>query len=217
MASYRQYCPVARATELVGERWTLLVVRNLMFGATTYNDIARGVPHMSRSMLTKRLRELERSGIVATAPKANGQGSVYSLTDAGRDLHEVIDAMAGWAERWADVRPEHTDPGFALWIWCQVQLNRTVLPDERTVVAFVFPDERPPNRMFWLLVEGQDAEVCLTDPGGEPAAEVVAGSRAFVDWHRGERSWRDALRQGDIVVKGRRSVVRSLPSWNLRP
>lgn len=124
--------------------------------------------------------------------------------------------LAAWAERWVDLRTEHTDPGFALWVWCQVQLNRNALPLCRVVVAFTFPDERPGNRRFWLLVENGDAEVCISDPGGDPAAEIVARSRAFIDWHRGVLSWGQALQAGTITVTGRRSITRALPTWNLR-
>jgi DNA-binding HxlR family transcriptional regulator len=215
MASYRQYCPVARATEILAERWSLLIVRNLLFGATTFTETANGVPHMSRSMLIRRLRELERNGIVTTTPKTTGPGSVYRLTDAGQDLGGVIDGLATWATAWVDVRPEHTDPGFALWVWCQVQLNRSALPPSRTVVAFTFPDEQTGNRHFWLLAEDGDAELCYQDPGGEPAAAVTARSRAFIDWHRGTLAWPDALRSGDITIKGASAVVRAFPSWNL--
>ena len=216
MASYRQYCPVARASEIVAERWNLLIVRNLLFGATTFSDIAHGVPHMSRSMLVKRLPELERNGVITSTPKRQGQGRTYALTAAGRDLAGVVDELAAWAERWVDVRPEHTDPGFALWAWCRVQLDRSRLPTERTVVAFEFPQERPANRRFWLLIDEGDAELCLRDPGGEPAAEVVAESAAFIDWHRGVRSWDDVCRSDAVQIRGRRSIVRAFPTWNLR-
>lgn len=214
MGSYRQYCPVARASEILAERWSLLVVRNLLFGATTFTEIAQGVPHMSRSMLARRLRELERDGIIVATPKANGQGSTYALTAAGRDLGEVIDSLGRWATTWVDVRPEHTDPGFALWAWCQVQLDRDVLPAGRTVVAFTFPDEKPANRRFWLLVEDGDAELCYRDPGGEPELRVTARSGAFVDWHRGALDWADALDAGDIAIHGRAPLARAFPSWN---
>ena len=216
MASYRQYCPIARATEILAERWSLLIVRNLMFGATTFSGIAQGVPAMSRSMLTKRLRELERAGVVISTPKPNGQGSTYALTDAGADLVEVLDGLGRWAETWVEVLPEHTDPGFALWAWCRVQLNRDALPGGRVVVHFEFPDERAGNRFFWLLVQDGEAEVCTTDPGGEPELRVVARSAAFVDWHRGVLSWPRAVRRGDITVAGTRSLVRAFPTWNTR-
>ncbi|MEZ5279032.1 MAG: helix-turn-helix domain-containing protein [Acidimicrobiales bacterium] len=216
MASYRQYCPIARATEILAERWSLLIVRNLMFGATTFSAIAQGVPTMSRSMLTKRLRELERAGVITSSPKPNGQGSTYALTDAGADLVGVVDSLGRWAERWVEVMPEHTDPGFALWAWCRVQLNHGALPAGRVVVHFEFPDEREGNRYFWLLVQDGGAEVCATDPGGEPELRVVARSAAFVDWHRGVLSWSRAVRSGEITVSGNRSLVRAFPTWNTR-
>lgn len=214
--TYAQYCPIARASEVVAERWTPLIVRNLMFGAETFNAIARGVPTMSRSMLVTRLAELERAGVLARTPKENGRGATYRLTDAGQDLAGVLDQLALWGDRWVDIGPEMTDPGFALWAWCQVQLDRAELPATRTVVAFDFPDQPVGNRHFWLLVDRGDAEVCYTDPGDEPAARVVAESAAFIDWHRGALSWAQAVRAGRITVSGRRAVTRGLPRWNRR-
>lgn len=216
MASYRQYCPIARATEILAERWSLLIVRNLMFGVSTFSGIAQGVPAMSRSMLAKRLRQLERAGVVASTPKPIGQGSTYALTDAGADLVGVVDSLGRWAETWVEVLPEHTDPGFALWAWCRVQLNAEALPAGRVVVKFEFPDERAGNRFFWLLVHDGGAEVCATDPGGEPELLVVARSAAFVDWHRGVLSWSEAVGNGEITVTGSRSLVRAFPTWNTR-
>lgn len=215
MRTYGQYCPIARASEILAERWTPLVVRNLMFGADTFTAIAHGVPQMSRSMLVTRLAELERAGVIDVRPKPRGQGHVYSLTDAGRDLAATIAALSEWGERWVDIGPEHTDPGFALWAWCQVQLDRRALPAGRVVVAFVFLDQPRGNRHFWLLVHDEDAEVCYADPGGDPAVVVHAESAAFVEWQRGRLSWAQALRSGRIEVNGDREIARSLPLWNL--
>jgi len=214
MRTYRQYCPVARATELLAERWSLLIVRNLLFGASTFSSIAAGVPAMSRSMLVKRLKELERAGIIASQPKANGQGSTYGLTPAGADLAGVIDSLGRWAEAWVEILPEHLDPGFALWAWCQVQLNRQALPAGRVVVAFTFPEERPGNQHYWLLIDGGEAEVCQSDPGGTTSLRVVARSRAFIDWHRGVLPWAEARKQESIIVEGDQSLARALPGWN---
>ena len=214
MGSYRQYCPISRASEILAERWNPLIVRNLMFGADTFSELARGVPAMSRSMLIKRLGELERAGIVDKRPKKTGAGHLYSLTAAGRDLADVISALGEWGERWVEVTTEHADPGFALWAWCQVQLDRTALPRQRTVVAFTFPDQPAGNRYYWLLIERGDAEVCYSDPGDDPAVEVRALSGAFVDWHRGTLAWSTAVRDGRITVRGRRELVRALPTWN---
>lgn len=214
MATYRQYCPVARASEILAERWTLLVVRNLLFGAATFNDIARGVPTMSRSLLVRRLGELERAGVVRSQPKADGPGSTYVLTEAGRDLADVVNELGGWAERWVEVLPEHTDPGFALWAWVHVQLERSALPQTRTVVAFTFPDQPPGNRHFWLLAEHGEAELCVRHPGGEPDLQVVAQSAAFVEWHRGRRPWAGVVRTGEVRVSGPRALVHAFPRWN---
>ncbi|GFG51513.1 HxlR family transcriptional regulator [Mycolicibacterium agri] len=215
MGTYRQYCPVARASEVLAERWNPLIVRNLMFGAETFSAIARGVPTMSRSMLLKRLEELQHAGVIETKPKPDGRGHLYALTQAGADLIGVIDRLAAWGERWIDVTSEHSDPAFALWAWCQVQLDRAALPPGRVVVALIFPDEAPTNRRYWLLIEHGDAETCYSDPGGEPDLTVTARSLAFVDWHRGKRSWRDVLRTGDVTLTGPTWLRRSFPTWNL--
>ena len=216
MRSYGQYCPIARASEILAERWTPLVLRNLMFGADTFSQVLRGVPQMSRSMLVTRLKELERAGLLVREPQQAGRGSRYVLTDAGRDLAGVMSALSAWGERWVEVGPEHTDPGFALWAWCLVQLDRAELPDGRVVVAFDFEDQPPGNRYYWLLVEHGDAQVCYTDPGDEPAVRVEAESAALVDWHRGSLSWASALRSRRIVVTGDRRIAAALPRWNLR-
>lgn len=216
MSTYRQYCPVAMASEVLAERWNPLIVRNLMFGADTFSAIANGVPSMSRSMLAKRLDELQRGGIIDVQRKRDGRGHNYRLTEAGADLAGVISAMAMWGQRWAEVTKKQSDPAYALWAWCQVQLNRSTLPDGRVVVAFTFPEERPSNRRFWILIEHRDAELCYSDPGGQPDLSVEARSQGFVDWHRGARSWRDVLRAGDITLDGPQRLRRAFPTWNLR-
>lgn len=216
MRTYGQYCPIARASELMAERWTPLVIRNLMFGADTFTAIALGVPQMSRSMLVTRLSELERAGVISVVPKRRGRGNRYLLTDAGQDLASVISALSEWGERWVEIVPEHTDPGFALWAWCQVQLDRSALPADRVVVEFLFHDQPRGNQHYWLLLENGDAEVCYKDPGGEPAVLVRAESAAFIDWHRGALPWHRALRTGRIGVSGDRQLARQLPTWNLR-
>ena len=213
MGRYHQYCPIARAAEILGERWTLLLVRNLLMGADTFTAIARGVPTMSRSVLVRRLDELTRAGLITTEPRAGG-GSTYRLTAAGRDLAAVLDQLGSWATNWVEVTHEHSDPGFALWAWCAAQLDRSALPARRTVVGFTFPLEKATNRRYWLLVENGNAELCYSDPGGPVDVDVVADSTAFVDWHRGARSWFDVLRSGEVVVTGPRNLIRAMPTWN---
>jgi DNA-binding HxlR family transcriptional regulator len=212
--TYRQYCPIARASEVVAERWTPLVVRNMLWGATTFSEIARGVPTMSRSMLIRRLSELERWGVVAVAPKPSGQGSLYTLTPAGRDLAGVIDTLSAWGERWLETTSQHSDPGFALWAWARFQVDRAALPPERVVVRFTFPEEPPSNRRYWLVVDRGEAEVCYSDPGGDVDAEVVARSEPFTQWHRGVLAWGEALAAGDVRVTAPPRLAAAIPRWN---
>lgn len=216
MRSYGQYCPISRAAEILAERWTLLVVRNLLLGCRTFTEIARGVPGMSRSLLTQRLRALEDAGVVVSKPKAKGRGCEYELTEAGVALWDVVKPLAAWGQQWLDLKREHTDPSVVLWAWVTVHLRKDKLPKRRVVVRFVFPDEPTTHRRFWLLVEHGEAELCYEPPGGDNDLDVVARSEAFTHWHVGRIEWRDALRSGAIKVTGPRTLARSLPTWNER-
>jgi DNA-binding HxlR family transcriptional regulator len=217
MGDYGQYCPISRAAEVLAERWTPLVVRNLLFGATTFNDLHRGVPAMSRSLLSSRLRDLERAGVVAIRPKENGRGRRYELTAAGRDLWGVIAEMGRWGQSWIDLRPEHDDPAVALWVWCTYTFVADPPPASRVVVAFTFPEERPERRRYWVVV-GDDSgvELCFADPAMTVDLHVTATSSAFTRWHAGELEWATALRAGTIAVTGPLRLARALPTWNDR-
>ena len=212
MRSYREYCPIARASEVLAERWTPLVIRNLLYGCRTFSEIARGVPAMSRSLLIKRLKELERAGVVTKT--ADGS---YQLTDAGSDLAGVIDALGAWGERWLEVTTEHTDPGFVLWSWARYYLNSDKLPHAHALVEFTFPEEPPTNRRYWLLVEGGSGELCYSHPGGEPDVFVTANSDAFTRWHLGTLEWRQGLAHGSITVSGDPKLALAVPTWNRHP
>ena len=138
MRSYGQYCPVARGAEVFAERWTPIIMRNILYGCRTFNEIAAGAPGLSRALLVRRLRELERVGVIESRPKPDGHGSLYVPTAAGLALEPVLTALGVWGDQWMDVRPEHSDPGVALWSWCQVYLRREALPERRVLVRFEF-------------------------------------------------------------------------------
>lgn len=189
-----------------------MVIRNLLYGCRTFSEIARGVPAMSRSLLIKRLKELERAGVVTKT--ADGS---YQLTDAGSDLAGVIDALGAWGERWLEVTTEHTDPGFVLWSWARYYLNSDKLPHAHALVEFTFPEEPPTNRRYWLLVEGGSGELCYSHPGGEPDVFVTANSDAFTRWHLGTLEWRQGLAHGSITVSGDPKLALAVPTWNRHP
>ncbi len=221
MRGYGQFCPIARGSEVLAERWTPIIVRNVLTGATTFNQIAAGAPGLSRALLQRRLHELERAGIIAIHPKPDGHGSLYEPTPAGRQLWPVLKALGGWAEQWLVVRPEHAeyaaDPGIVLHEWCEKFLRRDRLPPRRTTVHFDFRDRRRQMRV-WLLIDRREAEVCEFDPGfGDDLVVTIADALTFTRWHLGFVDWATALRSGNIQVNGPVRLRRALPTWNGAP
>jgi DNA-binding HxlR family transcriptional regulator len=217
MKTYGQFCPIARASEILAERWTPIILRNLFLGCTTFNEIAAGAPLLSRALLTKRLRELERARVIDISPKRDGHGSVYELTQAGRELEAVLYAMGGWADKWMDVTFQHSDPDVVLWSWCQTFWRTDELPDGRVVVRFDF--EREARRVrLWLLVEDKEVETCRRHPGfDEDLIVAIEDPLMFARWHLGLAEWGQVLRTGAIRVEGPRGLARALPTWNAGP
>lgn len=209
--TYGQFCPIARAAEIFAERWTPLIVRNLLLGCSTFGEIARGAPGISRSLLSQRLRSLERHGVVERRPNRSGGGHRYSMTDAGQELWEVCEALGRWGARWLEVAPGHLDPGVVLWSICH-RLDRERLPGRRVVVRLEFRDR--PREKYWLLLEQGRGEVCRTFPGFEEDLVVTADSDWFVKWHLGQAPWSEASRGNRIRVDGPPALARAFHTWN---
>ena len=217
MKTYGQYCPIARASDLLAERWSIIIVRNILVGCRTFNEIADGAPGLSRGLLSKRLRDLERAGIVEIRPKPDGRGSTYEPTEAGRALSEVMSALHRWGSQCAQLTPEHAHPGVVLWGWVTGHLDRDRLPRRRVVIRFDYPTLSGPGSRGWLLIAHGDAEICEKHPGGEEELVVVVRDPvAFARWDLGELRWSDALRCGAIEVSGGRALARALPTWTRR-
>jgi DNA-binding HxlR family transcriptional regulator len=215
--TYGQYCPIARASELLGERWSVIILRNILVGCQTFNEIAEGAPGLSRGLLSKRLRELEGAGVIEIRPKPDRPGSFYEPTQAGRELAEVLLALENWGRKWAEMKPEHAHPGVVLWVWANFFLHHGRLPRRRVLIRFEYPTLPASARRSWLLIERGDAEYCLKHPGGEEELVVVVNDPlTFARWHIGEIEWGDALRSGAIEVEGSPSLARALPTWNRR-
>ena len=216
MRTYGQYCPIARAAEILAERWTPIILRNLLLGATTFGQIADGAPGISRTLLAYRLKELEYAGVIEATPNPGGRGSTYGLTRAGQDLNGVMLAMGTWGERWLELAPPHLDPGVVLDSWCRWYLAREELPDVRVVVRFDFPDRTRKSDQLWVVFDGERTEVCRTNPGFDEDLVVTAASKALAEWHLGRIEWVDALRAGDFEVVGAPRLAKALPTWNRR-
>lgn len=210
-ASYYQFCPVAKAMELLDERWTLLVVRELVSGSERFNEIRRGVPRISPSLLSKRLQELIRAGIVEKL--TDGSDVRYLLTPAGQELRPVIEALGAWGVRWiGEIGEAELDPKLLLWDMRR-NINHAAVPPGRTVIRFEFPDVPTKTRFWWLAITPDDADVCDFDPGYPVAVAVTSRLRHMVELWIGNRTWNNLLRADDIKLSGASVARRALPHW----
>lgn len=214
MSGYGQFCPVAKASELLAERWTPLLVRELLCGSHRFNDIQRGVPLMSRSLLAKRLRELERAGVVERRQRAGGAPE-YHLTDAGEELRPIIMALGTWGQRWArsELSRAELDPRLLLWDM-QRNLETDALPPRRVVVRFRFTDVGPNlPRVTWLVLDGSDVDVCYRDPGFEVDLVVSGRLRALIGVWLGDFPLGLAMLEGQLRIEGPPALSRAFPGW----
>jgi len=216
VGTYNQFCPVAKALELLDERWTLLIVRELIMGSRHFNDIRRGVPRMSPALLVKRLQRLERAGVVERY--ADGNRVIYRLTPAGKELQPLVDILGEWSLRWiSELGDEDLDPHLLMWDMRR-QVSRTDLPPGRTTVHFRFDDVAPATQRWWLVLSAEDADVCDFDPGFPVSVTVETGLRCLCRVWRGDISWREAVRAGELTATGTLTAVRAAPRWlNVRP
>jgi DNA-binding HxlR family transcriptional regulator len=201
---------------VLAERWTPIILRNLLHGASTYTEIADGAPGIPRTILTKRLRELARAGVIEATPNPKGRGFVYRPSEAGRDLSDVMESLGRWGERWIELAPEHLDPGTVLHAWVHWYLQIDRLPARRVVARFDFPELRGPGSMLWVIFDRERSEVCVRDPGFNEDLIIQIEPRALAEWHLGRIEWEEAVADGRIRVHGPPSLSRSLPTWNRR-
>jgi DNA-binding HxlR family transcriptional regulator len=211
---YGNYCPIAIATDVIADRWTPLILRELVLGNTRFNDIARGLPGISRSLLVQRLKHLERKGVIETWPLPNGRGSEYHLTPAGKDLEPVLIVMGRWSVAWMYSNLDSTDvDAVTLMWWMHRRVDVSRLPHDRVVIQF---DHTEPKRCsFWVVIEQGAASVCLQDPGYDIDAVVTCTTPALARVFSGVDTWREAVDSGGISVTGPKALVSAMPRWFL--
>ncbi len=212
MGTYGQYCPIAKGAEVLAERWTPLIIRDVMLGAHRFNEIERGLPGISRSLLAGRLRQLTRAGVIERRPGGRGGHAEYHLTRAGHDLGHVVDRLGEWAARWAfrDPDPEDRDPVLLLW-WMHGRINRDLLPPRRVLVRFDFRRATKPS--IWLVLERSDVSVCPTDPGFDTDLLVTADIADLYRVWLGRITFGRAVEDGLIQIDGPPALVRAFPRW----
>jgi DNA-binding HxlR family transcriptional regulator len=212
MHDYGQYCPVARAAEILADRWTLLIIRELLADVHHFNELERGLPRMSRTLLAERLRRLQRTGVLERRGAARGQRTEYRLTRAGRELQPIIDQFGGWGARWAfgDPRRNELDPIILLW-WMRRRVCADAIGKPRVVIQFDF--RGGPRQSYWLLIERSDVSVCLKHPGFDIDVTVSADIVAFYRLWLGRVSFAEALRRQQVRLSGTTSDIRAFPRW----
>lgn len=213
MYSYGQYCPVAHALEIVGDRWTLLIVRDLMKGIAHFNELERGLPGISRGLLSKRLRLLEKAGIVEKRHSTTGRMTTsYRLTPAGEELIVPIEALWQWGMAWAFPEPSPEELNSPLLMWrLHMEVDRARLPDERVVVQFSFSGAE--RSTYWIVLQPDDVTLCITDPGFEIQLQVRADLSAFFQVWAQRLSYHRAVEDRALVVDGPPRLIRAFPTW----
>jgi DNA-binding HxlR family transcriptional regulator len=211
MSAYGQFCPVAKAMEVLDERWTLLVVRELLLGSRRFNELRRGNPKMSPALLSKRLRTLERAGVVRREVETNRV--TYQLTEAGRELSEIVHGLGAWGVRWiGQLGDADYDPHLLMW-----DIRRTVpvdtWPRQRTTLALTFDDVAAKASRWWIVVSDGHVDLCDFDPGHDATATLDTSLRTLTRIWRGDRSWSAAIAAGDVTIEGPAHVRKSVPEW----
>ncbi len=213
MTGYGQFCPVAKATEVIGEKWTVLVLRELFLGTTRFNDFQRAISRMSPTLLAKRLRHLEECGIVIRKKLSGQKGYEYRLTAAGKELGPLIEVLAVWGMRWArgQLTEEELDVEF-LMRELQRRLQTEHLPDGETVICLIF-NELTKHKTWWLLVDGDVVDLCTEDPGKDVDLYINSSVRTMIEVWVGDVDMRTALRNGSVKAHGLRHLIRTMPEW----
>lgn len=214
--SYKQFCPVAMAAEILCTRWTVVLLRELMAGSTRFNDLRRGVPRMSPALLSQRLKDLEAAGIVARTASVSDPGIFeYHLTVSGRELGPIIEAFGVWGQRRieADLSLKHLDVQLLMWDMRR-NLNTTPMPRTHSVVQFVYPGLSAAQRSWWLIVDPEDGvDLCSVDPGFDVDLYVSVDLRTMTAIWMGLDTVRAAVGSERMMLTGNRQLASAMQVW----
>lgn len=213
MSIYGQFCPVSKATEVLGERWTLLLIRELLVGSSRFSEFQRALAKMSPSLLTKRLKELEQAGLL-TKTKISGQkGYEYHLTQSGRELGPLVMELAKWGMKWAIENIEEDELDVELLMWdAHRNLNLSEFSLDRAVIKIHFTDIEQLSD-WWILIDGKHVDLCTENPGREPDLYITTDSRSLTQVWLGEASWAHNIGLEKITLFGNKPLGDSISHW----
>jgi DNA-binding HxlR family transcriptional regulator len=214
MKGYGQFCPVAKAAEILTERWTLLVLRELLLGSRRFNDLRKGVPLMSPTLLSKRLKFLEAAGVIERRRARSDKGWEYQPTNAGQELRPVVETLGVWGQRWVRSRltTDELDPGLLMWD-IRRRIDPQQFPARRIVVQFEFSDVAQSKRRWWLVGDKGGVDLCVTDPGFEADLYIFTDIRTMTAVWMGDMTLKYAIESGRMDLDGAPELRRSLRSW----
>jgi DNA-binding HxlR family transcriptional regulator len=211
---YKQFCPVAMAAELLCTRWTMVLLRELIAGSTRFNDLRRGVPKMSPTLLSQRLKELEAAGIIERREVKSEKGVFeYHLTEAGGDVRPVVEAIGFWGQKWveASLSLKNLDPSLLMWDMRR-NLDPSPLPEGRTVIQFLYPELPASKRFWWLVVEKEgEVDLCWSDPGFDVDLYVSTDLRTMTAIWMGLTTI--AKERDKIVLTGSPAIAGKMQTW----
>jgi DNA-binding HxlR family transcriptional regulator len=214
LGSYGQFCPVSMGAEIFCSRWTALVVRELLCGSTRFNDLRRGVPRISPTLLSKRLKELEDAGVIAAIPTGQLGVSDYRLTPAGEDLRPVVMSLGIWGQRWVEssLSLKNLDPSLLMWDMRR-NLDPTPLPPRRCTIHFLFPELNSDKRSYWLVIDAGKVDLCSTNPGFEIDLYVRSSLRSMTAVWMGLSTVQKEIAATQIELIGDPGIAQSMQHW----
>jgi DNA-binding HxlR family transcriptional regulator len=212
----KSFCPVAMASEILCTRWTMMVLRELLLGTTRFNDLRRGMPRMSPTLLSKRLKDLEAAGILERVADAKGPDLYeYRLTAAGRALKPVVDAIGDWGHHWVTTATSlaHLDVNLLMWNMRR-NINTDPMLPRRSTVQIIYRDLPPAKRNWWLIIEpGREIDLCSVDPGFDVDLYLTTDLRTMTEVWMGYSTIARAKRDDRLVVSGNRKLADGLQTW----
>ena len=213
MTDYGQFCPVAKATELLGERWTILILRELFLGTHRYSEFQRALSRISPSLLTKRLKQLEAAGILARKVQQGRKGHDYFLTPVGKELAPIVEHLATWGMRWArgQLDDNELDVEFLMWD-IQRRLQTDKLADGETVLCFIF-DGLANFNSWWLVIRDGEVDLCTENPGKDVDLYINTTLRCLIEIWNGDADIRTALNKEQVKTQGDKQLARTMPDW----